>query len=433
MAEEYDFAVVGAGIAGIAIAELLQRSGKKVLLLESEGKLASVSSAQQQGWFHTGALYAAFPTNQFFKSLVKNVDYLLSYYSGFPNMNLSYGRHVLRVASLQGWFNNSLTYYFYVNPAEKEISLWKKPLWYLATLVAKSRLAWFEGIDFSGNIDVQINNLMIGRPLNRAKSSRRFDLRFDHDPIVLMSHDRPFNSMLIISDLVKSFLRSGGKIKLNSRVVKVRKHELVVSEKTNQEYVYQAKHIVLTTGMHAGELISGHQGIKVVKSPLLVVVPSLSDVNFVRLSMKSSSIINHFYHEVAEGGYSVIGNAAYYDADGVIDIDSLKSEMLGKANRLFGSTVNANNTSVYFGYKTELPGKSQLRNYQYRLIESDDCILALPGKLSFAFSLAVNFCKYYGIDPPVRIPSLEGEQPYSISEPLHGLIASAIYQNIKGV
>ena len=42
MSYQYDFIVVGAGIAGIAIAELLQRSGKKVLLLEAESKLASL-------------------------------------------------------------------------------------------------------------------------------------------------------------------------------------------------------------------------------------------------------------------------------------------------------------------------------------------------------------------------------------------------------
>lgn len=247
-----------------------------------------------------------------------------------------------------------------------------------------------------------------------------------------MSYDRSLNSMLIINDLVKSFLRSGGEIKLNSRVIKVERNRIIVSEKA-QEHTYQAQHIVLTPGRYAGELISGHHRITVVKSPLLVVAPALSDVNFVRLSMNASAIVNHFHHKVSEGSYSVIGDAKYYDADEIIDTDLLKSELIDKVSKLFGCKINASNASLYFGYKAELPDKGQFRNYQYHLVENDNCILALPGKFSLAFSLALSYCRHYGIDPPVKIPSLEGEQPYPISEPLHGIIASTIYQNVKGV
>ncbi len=434
MPDNYDFAVVGAGIAGIAIAELLQRSGKKVLLLESENKLASVASAQQQSWFHMGALYAVFPSDNFFKSLVKNLECLLRYYSGFPHMNLGYGHHV-SIAQLEGWFNNSRTYYFYVNPAEKEIALLKKPLWYLATLMARSRLAWFEKIDFMGDIDAQISKSTFSKYLNRAKSPRKFDLKFDKKSINLISYDRPLNSTIIINDLVKSFLCLGGELKLRSKVIKIEKNKLVVNEEMNIT-TYQARHIVLTTGQCIGELTPNIRGIKVVKSPLLVVVPALSDINFVRLSMNSSRIVNHFCHEVSDGDYSVIGDASYYDVDEDLDVDLLKSEMIDKVNKLFGCKVNAGDAVLFFGYKTELlgnkfSGKTEFRNYQYHLIDNDNCVLAFPGKFSLAFSLALSYCKHYGIDPPTRVPLLKGEQPYPVSEPLHGIIASKIYQNIK--
>ena len=51
--------VVGAGIAGIAAAEILTRNGHQVLLLEKEEELASDTSALFHEWMHL-ALYIHF-------------------------------------------------------------------------------------------------------------------------------------------------------------------------------------------------------------------------------------------------------------------------------------------------------------------------------------------------------------------------------------
>ena len=89
-----DFAVVGGGIAGLAIAELLQRSGASVVLIEKNKTLCSEASGEQQGWFHTGALYTALPDQFFFRAMVGNLDDLIDYYRAFPNMNLRVDKHV---------------------------------------------------------------------------------------------------------------------------------------------------------------------------------------------------------------------------------------------------------------------------------------------------------------------------------------------------
>src|SRR4030095_17232371 len=82
-----DFAVVGGGIAGLAIAELLQRSGASVVLIEKNKTLCSEASGEQQGGFHTGALYTALPDQFFFRAMVGNLHDLIDYYRVYPNKN----------------------------------------------------------------------------------------------------------------------------------------------------------------------------------------------------------------------------------------------------------------------------------------------------------------------------------------------------------
>ena len=51
----YDWIVIGGGISGISIAEILVREGKSVLLLEKNDKLASETSKVFHEWMHSGA------------------------------------------------------------------------------------------------------------------------------------------------------------------------------------------------------------------------------------------------------------------------------------------------------------------------------------------------------------------------------------------
>src|SRR5262245_42474199 len=120
-----DFAVVGAGIAGLAISELLQRSGASVVLIEKNKTICSEASAEQQGWFHTGALYSALPDQFSFRAMVGNLDDLIDYYRAFPNMNLRVDKHVSS-ASSDGWFSNRTNFYAYTSC--KRVSWkWKIP------------------------------------------------------------------------------------------------------------------------------------------------------------------------------------------------------------------------------------------------------------------------------------------------------------------
>ena len=63
MNSSYDWIVIGGGISGIAISEILTRENKSVLLLEKNSELASETSKDFHEWVHSGALYTLVPDN----------------------------------------------------------------------------------------------------------------------------------------------------------------------------------------------------------------------------------------------------------------------------------------------------------------------------------------------------------------------------------
>ena len=85
----YDWAVIGGGIAGISLSEILTREGHSVALLEKNSKLASSTSSEFHEWVHTGSLYTLLKDDmKTLKYILGSLDDLLEFYSSFNNMNL---------------------------------------------------------------------------------------------------------------------------------------------------------------------------------------------------------------------------------------------------------------------------------------------------------------------------------------------------------
>ena len=52
----FEWAIIGSGIAGISLAEILTRQGHSVVLIEKNSKLASETTREFHEWLHVGAL-----------------------------------------------------------------------------------------------------------------------------------------------------------------------------------------------------------------------------------------------------------------------------------------------------------------------------------------------------------------------------------------
>ena len=86
---KYDWIVVGGGISGITIAEILCRDGKSVLLLEKNKQLSSETSKVFHEWMHSGSLYSlALDKLLTLRYLLGATDDLFEYYNSFSGMNL---------------------------------------------------------------------------------------------------------------------------------------------------------------------------------------------------------------------------------------------------------------------------------------------------------------------------------------------------------
>lgn len=408
----YDFLVVGGGIAGISIAELLQRSGKKVLLLEAKDSLFSDASSQQQSWFHTGALYAPYPISKYFETLVRNIDNIVNYYGGFKNMNLRYGSGLNR-SQLEGWFTNETIDFIYTSPLSKRIPVALKPLWALSSLLAKSRLAWLEGIDRTRAIGPQIGLINASIRFGHAESHSTFQLDFGKVGSVMASQDTTLQAEKIAEDLVRSFVTKKGVIKLASPVEKIEKQSVVTKDGSK----YEAEHIIVA----AGQGTTGLSKVKTntFKSPLLVIKPALSNTSWINVVLPTSNIINHIRHVSKDGDYSVFGNNYRYGLDEILDEEEIRTNMIRQIEKIYRCTIDPNRTHLYFGYKTEwpkgngfwdqlldflhLPNPSEMRNYLYGYQEGENCLVVLPGKLTLSFSLAVSVCEHFGIVPSTHV------------------------------
>ena len=416
-----DFAVVGGGIAGLAIAELLQRSGASVVLIEKNKTLCSEASGEQQGWFHTGALYTALPDQFFFRAMVGNLDDLIDYYRAFPNMNLRVDKHVSS-SSPEGWFSNRTNFYAYTNC--KGVSWkWKVP-WFFALQRAKRRMSWFENLDASRSLSRQMSKA--SKPLKFVLHTPSLGVKLDEIAFVLKSRDRAMNTRLIIEDLLRSFLGYGGVIRTETKVQSVEKG-CVIAEATSGEspVTISARHIILTTGKESTAFTSN---IRVVMSPLLVVCPALVDVNFIKMSPDMKDTINHIYHRFNGLDYSLIGNAVYHDPQDCTGSrrEMLRQHMVEKARKVFGD-FDDRRAEIYFGSKTEVTSSSFLRNYLYQIVDRGTYTLALPGKFSLCFSLAANVCRHFGIEPVERIAAVSQQDiSHLVQEPRHHHLAKQI-------
>ena len=118
----FDVIVAGAGIAGIASAEILARNGLKVLIFDADKKFCSFSSSQQHGWYHLGSLYSIFPNNNYLKSMLVGMECLIKNYKCFDGMNININKNgkLSFKSKKNGWINNERINYIIASRNDKD-------------------------------------------------------------------------------------------------------------------------------------------------------------------------------------------------------------------------------------------------------------------------------------------------------------------------
>ncbi len=365
--------VIGGGVSGIAISEILCREGKEVILIEKNKKLASETSKGFHEWMHSGSLYTLVPDKLLtLRYLLGATDDLIEFYGSFGRMNLTPLENGLKING-KGWFNDEKIQFKY-----KVHKL--NPVW--TSLVSRS----INIIDEVSNHDwlrrragSEYGNLKTNFKkwssyfLKQMKSNKSFYTK--------ESPDFTMNSRVLISDLLESALSNDLTVKLGSEVVSIEESSNNVLVKIGSNNII-AKNIVICSP----DLISKFYNIQIKKgfAPIGIVknVPNIIK-SFVELDYHTEKCINLLKKNNGIGQVGGITLNNYENAKNYLNYILKEHKKRIPEIETIGH---------YMGIKKELVSKRENRNYLYHINRSSKRIWSVVlGKFSLAFSMAPEF------------------------------------------
>lgn len=379
----YDWIVIGGGISGISVSEILSRGGKKVLLIEKNEKLASETSKVFHEWLHSGSLYTLARDRLLtLRYLLGATDDLLEYYNCFSGMNLNPTDKGISVSD-NGWFNNQYIEYRY--------KLHKfNPIW--LSLVSRS----INIIDLLGQHDWLRRRAGSEYGESEIKLSYWFNhifeqIKNDSDFFNKTSPDITINSRKLINDILNVALSNGLKVLTGFEAIKLDEQDNFTFVTTKNE-TFQAKNVVVCNPDSVAKFFD--IPIKVGYAPIAVVenVPE-EECSFVELDYNIKKCINLIKKEngIAQAG----------------GITMSRQEKVGSYLDYIIAQHKKRNPSIkvidsYIGLKKELVEKNENRNYLYHINKQSNRIWSIVlGKFSLAFSMAPEFYRQiYKENPP---------------------------------
>tara|TARA_X000000950_G_C13894064_1_gene652075 strand:- start:565 stop:1818 length:1254 start_codon:yes stop_codon:yes gene_type:complete len=371
--KKFDWIIVGGGIAGLAVAEMLCREGIKVLLLEKNKKIASETSKEFHEWLHSGTLYTLVPDDmKTLRYLLGATDDLFEYYSTFDNMNLLPSEEGV-VVGRKGWFNNERIEYRY-----KVRKL--NPFW--MSLVSRS----------SNIIDLVSKHDWLRRRAGSEYGRSRIRLKYSLDKIYEQlnakeeflkktSPDLTMNSRLLINDLLSSALQNGLEIVTDSAVLDIKEFDKSVYAVTEKRQ-YATKNIAICSPDLLAKLMNVK--IKIGYAPIAVAdnVPE-NEKSFVELDYYPKSCINLLRKNNGVGQIGGISLNKKKDVDSYLEYLINQHKIRNPGISILGS---------YVGIKKELLMSGENRNYLYHVNQHSDKVWStVLGKFSLAFSMAPEF------------------------------------------
>ena len=157
--------VIGSGIAGMSLAEILSRNDYKVIILESQDKIGGEASLATQKWYHTGWLYAALPNKSAMMGCYNALHLYKKVYQNIFSQNIVNleitENGVDYLSTRDGWFIDDRIHFLFAL-STYELSLWEKFYWpiYLKHLPFKRLKKLNYQLDVLMDYDSNMKNLM---------------------------------------------------------------------------------------------------------------------------------------------------------------------------------------------------------------------------------------------------------------------------------
>ncbi len=375
----FDWIVVGGGVAGISLSEILTREGHSVALIEKKNKLASATTREFHEWFHTGSLYTLLKDDmKTLKYILGSLDDLLEFYSSFPKMNLRPTDKGLKIAdNNKGWFSPNYINFKYRLKNRKLILPW---LYTIARSIAlidgirkhdwlRRRAGILESVTTEYYFSILKNLLKI------AASSNKF--------YKIETTDFTTNSRDLLKDMIATAEKNGLEIFTKNELLEIKNsNNNIIANCSNDNF--QAKNMVVCLG----DEIEKFSDLKINKSyaPIAVVKNIKADTkSFVELDCFKKNCINI----VTKGkSFGLIGGISLSKKD---EVQKYFDFMINEHKKL---NPGIEILEKYIGVKNEIFQKKENRNYLFHINPSrkyKNVWSVIPGKFTLVFSMAPEF------------------------------------------
>ena len=375
----FDWIIVGGGITGISLCEILTREGHSVALIEKNNKLASETTREFHEWVHTGSLYTLEKDKmKTLKYILGSLDDLLEFYSSFAKMNLKPSEHGLKIAEDEkGWFNPNYINFRYRLKNRKFIFPWIYAISKSITLIdgirrhdwLRRRAGILESLTAKYHLSIFKNLAKI------ILSKQKF--------FEVQTTDFTTNSRYLLRDMLATAVNNGLEIFTNNELVEIKNlNENVIASCKNGSF--QAKNMAVCVGAE----IEKFSNFKIKKSfaPIAVVKNiKANSESFVELDYFKKNCINIITKNKSIG---LVGGISLNKKN---EIEKYFNFMINEHKKL---NPEIEVIKKYVGLKNEVAANNENRNYLFHInsvSKYKNVWSIIPGKFTLAFSLAPEF------------------------------------------
>jgi len=375
----FDWIIVGGGITGISLCEILTREGHSVALIEQKNKLASLTTREFHEWVHTGSLYTLVKDEmKTLKYILGSLDDLLEFYSSFSQMNLQASENGLTIVdSEKGWFSPNYIHFKYRLKSRKIILPW---LYAIARSIAlidgirhhdwlRRRAGILQSVTAEYYLPIIKNLFKI--IINNKKFFK------------IKTTDFTTNSRYLLRDMLTTAAENGLEIFTNNKLLEIKNlNGNVVANCTNG--TFQAKNMVVCVGAEVEKF--SNLKIKKTYAPIAVVKNIKADSeSFVELDYFKKKCINIV---TKSNSFGLIGGISLEKKS---EVQQYFDFMIDEHKKL-NSKIQV--LKRYISTKNEISVKNGSRNYLFHInpvTKYNNVWTAIPGKFTLAFSLAPEF------------------------------------------